>query len=139
MYILHRPIPVGYAAKSSTDQTTERSMRLPIDSTCSSPARSAIIPFREKTTCTSTCRPTREEWTRHHRPDQRKPSRGNCHLQMDPAQSTPRSSRQQRPTKKRAELQQTRRLYLTIQRALYIQHWQSIRTEEHTGNRVQDE
>ena len=116
MQILHRSNPVGYAAKSSTDQTTERGMRLPMDNARSSPARSATIPSREKTIFTSMCRPTREEWTRHHRPDQRKPSRGNCHLQLDSAQSTPRPSRQQRPTKRRTELQPTRRFYLTTPR-----------------------
>ena len=94
----------------------KEAMRLPMDNARSSPARSATIPSREKTIFTSMCRPTREEWTRHHRPDQRKSSRGNCHLQLDPTQSTPRPSRQQRPTKKRTELQPTRRFYLTTPR-----------------------
>ena len=106
------PIPVGYGAKSSTDQTTERGMRLPMDSARSSPT----IPSREKTTFSSICRPTREEWARHHRPDQGKPSRGNCHLQLNPSQSSSRSSRQQRPTKRGAKLPPTRRFYLTILR-----------------------
>ena len=59
-----------------------------MDSDRSSPARSATIPSREWTLFTSICRPTREEWTKHHTPDQAKPPRGNCHLQLDPAQSS---------------------------------------------------
>ena len=91
--------------KSSADQTTERGMRLPMDSDRSSPARSATIPSREWTLFTGICRPTGEEWTKHHRSDQRKPPRGNCHLQLDPVQSSDVPSHyHQRPTKKRAEL-----------------------------------
>ena len=59
-----------------------------MDSDRSSPARSATIPSREWTLFTGICRPTREEWTKHHTPDQAKPPRGNCHLQLDPAQSS---------------------------------------------------
>ena len=103
--------------KSSAELTPERGMRLPMDSVRSSPARSATIPSREWTTFTSICRPTREEWTRHHRPDQRKLPRGNCHPQLDPAQSSDvPCHHHQRPTKKRAEFQRTRRFYLTIPR-----------------------
>ena len=40
----------------------------------------------KRTTFNSICRLTREEWIKHHKPDQRKPPRGNCHLQLDPAQ-----------------------------------------------------
>ena len=71
----------------------------------SSPARYATITSREWTLFTGICRPTREEWTKHHRPDQAKPPRGNCHLQLDPAQSSNvPCHHHQRPTRKRAEL-----------------------------------
>jgi hypothetical protein len=80
-------------------------MRLPMESGRSSPPRSATIPSRERTTFNSICRPTREEWIKHHKPDQRKPPRGNCHLQLDPAQrSDVPCHHHQRPTKKRTEL-----------------------------------